>query len=96
MPAGSQPAFPMRRSLFRKNLVTALLLAPAALWLVVFLVLPFVAIAIFSVGERAPEGGYQAALTFAQYANLPARWPACSSPIRSPTIWRCGRLIAGG
>lgn len=73
MPVGSQPAFPMRRSLFRKNLVTALLLAPAALWLVVFLVLPFVAIAIFSVGERAPEGGYQAALTFAQYANLPAR-----------------------
>ncbi|TGS82220.1 ABC transporter permease [Mesorhizobium sp. M3A.F.Ca.ET.174.01.1.1] len=63
----------MRGTRFRKNLVTALLLAPAALWLIVFLVLPFIAIAIFSVGERAPEGGYQAALTFAQYANLPAR-----------------------
>ncbi|TIO18644.1 MAG: ABC transporter permease, partial [Mesorhizobium sp.] len=53
----------MRGSLLRKNLLTALLLAPATLWLVVFLVLPFVAIAIFSVGERAPEGGYQAAFT---------------------------------
>jgi spermidine/putrescine transport system permease protein len=57
----------------RRNLVTALLLAPAALWLVGFLVLPFVAILVFSLGERAPEGGYQAALTLAQYANLPAR-----------------------
>jgi spermidine/putrescine transport system permease protein len=56
-----------------KRLVTTLLLAPAALWLLVFLVLPFLAIVIFSLGERAPEGGYQPALTLAQYANLPAR-----------------------
>ncbi|WP_245489183.1 ABC transporter permease, partial [Mesorhizobium sp. M7D.F.Ca.US.004.03.1.1] len=53
--------------------MTAMLLGPATAWLVVFLVLPFIAIAVFSVGERAPEGGYQAAFTFAQYANLPAR-----------------------
>ncbi len=50
-----------------------MLLGPATAWLVVFLVLPFIAIAVFSVGERAPEGGYQAAFTLAQYANLPAR-----------------------
>lgn len=55
------------------RLVTAMLLAPAAIWLVGFLVLPFIAIVVFSVGERAPEGGYQAAFTLAQYANLPAR-----------------------
>ena len=73
MSAGTEAAFSMRGNLLRKNLLTALLLAPATLWLVVFLVLPFVAIAIFSVGERAPEGGYQAAFTLAQYANLPAR-----------------------
>ena len=54
----------------RKRLVTAALVAPAALWLFVFLVLPFIAILVFSVGERAPEGGYQAAFTFAQFANL--------------------------
>lgn len=57
----------------RKRLVTALLLAPAAVWLLLFLVLPFVAIVVFSLGERAPAGGYQPALTLAQYANLPAR-----------------------
>ncbi|MGB8817388.1 MAG: ABC transporter permease [Rhizobiaceae bacterium] len=49
------------------------LMAPAALWLFVFLVLPFLVILVFAFGERAPEGGYQAALTFAQFANLPSR-----------------------
>lgn len=63
----------MYGSAFRHKLLTALLLAPATAWLVVFLVLPFVAIIVFSVGERAPEGGYQAAFTMAQYTNLPAR-----------------------
>ncbi|WP_371346631.1 ABC transporter permease [Ancylobacter sp. IITR112] len=57
----------------RKRLVTALLLAPAAVWLFLFLVLPFLAIVVFSLGERAPAGGYAPALTLAQYANLPAR-----------------------
>ena len=57
----------------RKTLVTAGLMAPAALWLFVFLVLPFIAIVVFAFGERAPEGGYQAAFTFAQFANLPSR-----------------------
>ncbi|MBB3975405.1 spermidine/putrescine transport system permease protein [Rhizobium azooxidifex] len=57
----------------KRNLVTAALVGPSALWLFVFLVLPFVAMVIFSFGERAPEGGYLPAFTFAQYANLPAR-----------------------
>lgn len=57
----------------RKRLVTALLLAPAAVWLFLFLVLPFAAIVVFSLGERATAGGYAPALTLAQYANLPAR-----------------------
>jgi spermidine/putrescine transport system permease protein len=56
-----------------RTVVTAALLAPAAAWLTVFLVLPFVAILVFSFGERAPEGGWQPAFTLAQYANLPAR-----------------------
>lgn len=57
----------------KRRLVTTALLAPASLWLFVFLVLPFIAMVVFSVGERGPAGGYQAAFTFAQYANLPAR-----------------------
>lgn len=60
----------------RRNGVTFFLLAPAVAWLVVFLVLPFIAILVFSVGERAEAGGYQSAFTFAQYANLPARGKA--------------------
>ena len=61
---------------FKKNAVTFFLLAPAVFWLLVFLILPFITIVVFSLGERAEEGGYQAALTFAQYANLPARGQA--------------------
>jgi spermidine/putrescine transport system permease protein len=57
----------------RRRLVTMMLVGPAAVWLFVFLVLPFIAILVFSFGERAPEGGYQPSFTFAQYANLGAR-----------------------
>ncbi len=57
----------------KKRLVTAALVAPASAWLFVFLVLPFIAIVVFSFGERAPEGGYQAAFTLAQFANLGSR-----------------------
>ena len=59
-----------------KKSITFLLLAPAVTWLVLFLILPFIAVLVFSVGERAEEGGYQAAFTWAQYANLPARGKA--------------------
>ncbi len=57
----------------RKNLVTWALMAPATLWLFVFLFLPFIAIVVFAFGERAPAGGYQAGFTFEQFANLPTR-----------------------
>ena len=57
----------------RRNLVTAALAAPAALWLFMFLVLPFCAMLVFAFGKRAPEGGYQAAFTLEQFANLPSR-----------------------
>ena len=60
----------------RQRLVTALLLAPATFWLVAFLVLPMVVVLVFSFGERAPAGGYQAGFTLANYLNLPARLTA--------------------
>ena len=56
-------------------------MAPAALWLFVFLVLPFIAMVVFAFGERAPEGGYQAAFTFAQFANLPSRAAAFTNTL---------------
>ena len=57
----------------KRRLITAALVGPASIWLFVFLVLPFIAIIVFAFGERAPEGGYQAAFTFEQFANLGAR-----------------------
>ena len=57
----------------KRQLTTAALVAPAGLWLFVFLVLPFMAMVVFAFGERAPEGGYRAAFTFAQFVNLPSR-----------------------
>ncbi|MEK1898876.1 MAG: ABC transporter permease, partial [Rhizobium sp.] len=57
----------------KRRLITVALVGPASIWLFVFLVLPFIAIIVFAFGERAPEGGYQAAFTFEQFANLGAR-----------------------
>jgi spermidine/putrescine transport system permease protein len=60
----------------RSRTVTALLLAPAALFFVFLLLVPMVVVLVFSFGLRAPEGGYSAAFTFDNYANLPARGKA--------------------
>ncbi len=53
-----------------------LLVAPAAAWFVVMLVLPLGFIFVFSFGERGPAGGYVPAFTLEQYANLPSRLAA--------------------
>jgi spermidine/putrescine transport system permease protein len=60
----------------RGRLLTAALLAPSTLWFLLLLVMPLAVVLIYSVGERAPEGGYQVAFTFANYLNLPARFAA--------------------
>jgi len=60
----------------RGRLLTAALLAPSTLWFLLLLVMPLAVVLIYSVGERAPEGGYQIAFTFANYLNLPARFAA--------------------
>ncbi|MFO1038225.1 MAG: ABC transporter permease [Geminicoccaceae bacterium] len=74
--------------------VTALLLLPAALWFVVLLILPLVVVMIYSLGERAPEGGYAPALTLAQYANLPARWTAFQNTLTLAPIGTLLTLLA--
>lgn len=55
------------------RLVTALLVAPAGVFFFFLLVLPLLVVLVFSFGERAEAGGYQAAFTFANYANLGSR-----------------------
>ena len=43
--------------------------------------LPFLAMLVFSFGQRAPEGGYLPAFTFEQFLNLPARATAFANTL---------------
>lgn len=72
------------------NRVTAMLLLPTTLWFVLLLVMPLIVILIYSFGERAAAGGYQPALTLAQYANLPARLKAFTNTL---TLAPLGTLL---
>ena len=72
------------------RLATALLLAPAGLWFLLLLVLPLGVVLVYSFGERAPTGGYQAAFTFANYLELPARLTAFKNTL---TLAPAGTLI---
>ena len=70
--------------------LTALLLAPSAVWFLVLLILPLIVVVVYSVGVRAPAGGYEAAFTFDNYLNLPARWAAFRNTL---TLAPAGTLI---
>ena len=61
--------------------LTALLLAPAGVFFVFLLVLPLVVMLVYSFGVRAPEGGYEAAFTFDNYLDLPARSKAFTNTL---------------
>ena len=61
--------------------LTTLLLAPAGVFFVFLLFLPLVVMLVYSFGARAPEGGYQAAFTFDNYLNLPARSKAFTNTL---------------
>ncbi len=74
----------------RESLATGALMAPAASVFLVLLVLPMIVVVVFSFGERDPGGGWQPAFTLAQYANLPARWPAFKNTL---TLAPAGTLI---
>ena len=60
----------------RPHLLTALLLAPAGVFLFFLLVLPMAVMVVYSFGARADAGGYAPAFTFDNYANLAARGKA--------------------
>lgn len=69
---------------------TALLLAPSSFWFFMLLLLPLAVVIVYSLGVRAPTGGYQAAFTFDNYLNLPARWGAFRNTM---TLAPAGTLI---
>src|SRR5262249_56899188 len=65
-------------------------LPPAAFWFLMLLILPLAVVIVYSFGERAATGGYQAAFTFANYLNLPARLTAFRNTL---TLAPAGTLI---
>lgn len=75
--------------------MTAGLAAPASLWLLGFLILPFLAMLVFSVGQRAPEGGYMPAFTFEQFLNLPARATAFANTLMLAPVGAMLCLVVG-
>ena len=75
--------------------LTALLLAPSAIWFFVLLILPLIVVVVYSVGVRAPAGGYQAAFTFDNYINLPARWAAFRNTLTLAPLGTLICLLAG-
>lgn len=56
-----------------RRLTTVLLATPMTLWFLLLLIAPLVILVVYSLGLRAPAGGYQPALTFTQFAKLPTR-----------------------
>ena len=75
--------------------LTALLLAPSAIWFFLLLILPLIVVVVYSVGVRAPAGGYQAAFTFDNYLNLPARWAAFRNTLTLAPLGTLICLLAG-
>ena len=70
----------------KRDWTAILLVAPASAVFLALLVLPMIVVLVLSLGDRAEAGGYQAALTLAQYANLPARWTAFKNTlVMAPT-----------
>ena len=79
----------------KRDWLAMLLLTPATAIFLALLVLPIVVVIVLSLGERAEAGGYQMALTLAQYANLPARWTAFKNTmVMAPTGTLLCLLIA--
>lgn len=70
-----------------------LLLAPCAAVFLVMLILPLTVVFVFSFGERAPAGGYEPALTLAQYANLPARLTAFQNTLLLAPLGTLAALV---
>jgi len=61
---------------WRTSAATALLLLPTSAWYLALLLAPLVILLVFSLGNRAPEGGYAPGLSLDNYVRLPTRQTA--------------------
>ena len=72
---------------WRQRAATVLFLLPTSAWYFLLLIVPLGILLVFSVGQRAPEGGYAPGLTLENYLHLPTRATAFTN-----TLW----MAAGG
>jgi len=67
---------------WRHRAATVLFLLPTSAWYFLLLIVPLGILLVFSVGQRAPEGGYAAGLTLENFQHLPTRTTAFTN-----TLW---------
>ena len=80
---------------WRSRAATALLLLPTGAWYALLLIVPLIILLVFSVGERAPEGGYAPALQLDNYLRLPTRSTAFVNTVALATAGTFLCLLAG-
>lgn len=80
---------------WRSRAVTALLVLPASAWYFLLLVIPLGILLVFSLGERAPAGGYAPGLTLENYLNLPRRQTAFVNTLWLAMAGTLACLVAG-
>jgi spermidine/putrescine transport system permease protein len=86
-------ATPGRRG--RPSAVNAALLLPASAWFFFLLIVPLIILLIFSVGARAPEGGYTPALQLDNYLQLPTRATAFLNTLWMATLGTLLCMLVG-
>jgi spermidine/putrescine transport system permease protein len=80
---------------WRSRIVTALLVLPTTAWYFLLLVVPLAILLVFSVGERAPAGGYAPALQLDNYLNLPTRSTAFTNTLLLAAVGTLACLLVG-
>lgn len=68
---------------------------PATAWYFLLLVIPLVILLVFSLGERAPQGGYAPAVTLDNYLNLPTRSVPFITTVQLAIVGTLACLLAG-
>ena len=71
---------------WRARLATTVALVPPGAWFFLLLAIPLAILLVFSVGERAPAGGYAGGFTFDNYVRIPTRFPAFFNTLWMATL----------
>jgi spermidine/putrescine transport system permease protein len=79
----------------RSRLITAFLLAPAAIWYAVMLVLPLAIVVVFSFGRRARNGGYEPAFILDNYIRAIEKSDPFVTSLQMAIAGTIGCLLVG-